>query len=148
MRCRAVPTGPVSAATGGGIEAAIDMPARRYSSTSASRSAEPGDRWIGAALVGAQRRHGGADLVEARPPDALGVDERPFGVVEIAAQDVAGTGDVEQHRRQRVSGEVVQLAGDAPALLGDRLVGERLAGLLELHDQRLLAVDEAPDGRT
>ena len=124
----------------------IDIPARRYSSTSASRSAERGDCRIGAALVGAQRRHGGADLVEAGPPDALGVGERPLGVVEIAAQDVAGTGDVEEHRRQGVSGEVVQLAGDAPTLLGDRLVGERPAGLLELDDQRLLPVHEATDG--
>ena len=79
-------------------------------------------------------------------PTLSASSERPLGVVEVAAQDVAGTGDVEEHRRQGVPGEVVQLAGDAPTLLGDRLLGERLAGLLELHDQRLLPVHEATDG--
>ena len=47
-----------------------------------------------------------------------------------AAQHVAGAGDVEQHGGERVPGQVVQLAGDAPALLGHGLLGERLPGAL------------------
>ena len=66
--------------------------------------------------------------------------EGALGLVDVAATEhVAGAGDVQQHGRQRVPGEVVQLAGDAPPLLGDGLVGERLAGALELVDQVTLA---------
>ena len=107
-----------------------------------------GDRRIGAALVGAQRGHRGADLIEAGPADALGVDERPLGLVDVAAQDVAGAGDVEEHRRQRVAGQVVELTGDAPPLLGDGLIGERPAGLLQLGDQACLGGRAAGRWRT
>ena len=106
-----------------------------------------GKRRIGPPLVGAQGRHRGADLIEAGPPDALGVGERPLGIVEVAPQDVASAGDVEEHRRQRVAGEIVELAGDAPPLLGDGLLGERLTRLFAARRSAcLLAVHDATDG--
>lgn len=37
-------------------------------------------------LVGAQRRDRGTDLVEAGPPDRLGVEQGSFGLVEVAPQ--------------------------------------------------------------
>ena len=98
-----------------------------------------GQRRVGAPLVGAQRRDRRADLVEARPADGLGVDERSLGLVEVAPEHVAGAGDVEQHGGERVAGQVVQLAGDPAPLLGHGLLGQRLAGRLELLDQLVLA---------
>ncbi len=58
---------------------------------------------------------------------------------------MAGAGDVEEHRRQRVAGEVVQLAGDASSFLGDGLLGERLPRPVELDDQGLLAMQQPSD---
>ena len=126
---------------------AISIPARRYSSTRDVEVGRPGKCRVGATLVGAQGRHRGADLVEARPPDALGVCKRPLGVVEVAAQDVASAGDVEEHRRQGVAGEVVEFTGNAPPLLGDRLFGERPARLFEIGDQGVLPIHKAPDSQ-
>ena len=100
---------------------------------------DAGERRVRAALLGAQRGDRGADLVEAGPADGLGVDQGRVGLGEVAAtQHVAGAGDVQEHGGQRVPGEVVQLAGDAPPLLGHGLVGERLTGALELVDQPAL----------
>ena len=113
----------------------MTRPARRYSSTSAARSSAPARAGSVPRSVRPQRGNRGADLVEARPPDGLGIEESPLGLVEVAAQDVAGAGDMQQHRSQRVAGEIVQLAGDTPPLLGDRLFGERFAGLFELVDE-------------
>ena len=88
----------------------------------------PGQRRVGAPFVGSQGGDRGPDLVEARSADRFGVDQRPLGLGEVPAQHVPGTGDVEQHRRQRVPGQVVQLAGDAPPLLGHLLVGRARDG--------------------
>ena len=129
IRCTAMPVGPASSATPGEIVAVMSSPGTAVLVDESLEIGRTDERRIGAPLVGAQRGHRGADLIEAGPPDALGVGERPLGVVEVAPQDVAGAGDVEEHRRQRVAGEVVQFAGDAPPLLGDGLLGERLAGL-------------------
>ena len=107
---------------------------------------DAGERRIGAPLVGPQRRHRGPDLVEARPADRLGVEQGPLGLVEVPAQHVTGTRDVQQHGGERVPGQVVQLAGDAPPLLGHGLVGEGAAGALELVDQPSLAVHRAARG--
>ena len=145
MRCRAVPTGPARAATCAG-DAGVDVEAGApVLVDDGIEVGGRGDGWIGTPLVGAQRRHRGADLVEARPTDGLGVGERPLGVGGVAAQDVAGAGDVEHDSRQRVAGEVVELTGDAPALLRHRLLGECLARPLQLADQGLLAVEQAPE---
>ena len=103
-------------------------PARRYSSRSAARSAEPASGGIGAPLVGPQRRHGGTDLIEAGPTDRLGVDECTLGLVDVASQHVSGAGDVEEHSGERVPGQVVQLAGDASALFGHGLLGRARGG--------------------
>ena len=81
-------------------------------------------------------------------PTRLGVPQRPLGLVDVAAQHVPGAGDVEQHGGQRVAGQVVQLPGDAPPLLGHGLLGQRLPGLLQLVDERLLAAQEPAQRRT
>ncbi len=51
---------------------------------------------------------------------------------------MTGAGDVEQHRSQRVAGQVVNLPRDPPALLGHGLLSQSLAGLPELLDQEAL----------
>ena len=108
-------------------------PARRYSSTSAARSADPAS--AGSVPRSSVRSAATVARIWSRlaRPDGLGVDERPLGLVDVASQHVARAGDVEQHGGERVAGQVVQLAGDAAPLLGDRLLGERLPGRFELR---------------
>ena len=107
-----------------------------------------GQRGIGAPLLGPKRRHGGTDLIEAGPTDRLGVDECTLGLVDVASQHVSGAGDVEEDSGERVPGQVVQLAGDASALLGHGLLGELVAGGLELRDELLLSAEALARART
>ena len=122
------------------MSVSMASPARRYSSTSADEVGRARQRRVGAALVGAQRRDRGADLIEARASDGLGIDERALRLVDVAPQHVPGAGHVEHHGGERVAGQVVQLTRDPTALLGHGLLGERLAGRFELVDQLAMAV--------
>ena len=99
-------------------------------------------------FAGPQGGDGRADLVEARPTDGLGVDEGALGFVDVPAQDMSGPGHVEQDGRQRVAGEVVELAGDALPLGGHGRLGERLAGRFELIDEDAAGGGACGPGRT
>ena len=146
-RCTATPTGPLRSAAVSAIDRVDDESGAAILVDERGDVGHARQRRVGASFVGAQRGDRRPDLVEARPADRLGVEQRPLGLGEVPAQHVPGAGDVQQHRRQRVPGEVVQLAGDASPLLGHLLVGERPTGLLQLLDQPLLAVHGPPEGQ-
>ena len=146
MRCTAVPSGP-SRRRRVRADGELDVePGAAVLVDQAREVGGPRQRRVGAPLVGAQGGHRGPDLVEARPTDRLRVDEGAIGLVEVAAQHVTGAGDVEEDGGQGVAGQVVELAGDAAALLGDRLFGQGALRLLELVDEKSLPPQEPTHG--
>ena len=114
-------------------------PAAWNSSTSSGTSAAVG---IGASVPdapGAEQPDGAADLGEALPPEPLGREERLLGLVRVPPHREARAGHVQHGHRQGVRDDVVDLAGDALALLGDhRLLGQRRLGRLEVGVEREL----------
>jgi len=65
--------------------------------------------------------------------------------VVVAVKHVAGACHLQHHRRETMSDEVVHVAGDPPAFLEQRLLGQLPTRGLELGSQLALARDRPPD---
>ena len=100
IRCTAMPTGPVEVGRRLGDRRARCRGRLGGTRRRARRGRRRRQRRIRAPLVGPQRGDRRPDLVEARPADRLGVEQRPLGLGEVPAQHVTGAGDVQQHRRR------------------------------------------------
>ena len=87
--------------------------------------------------VAAHRAEQAAHLRQRCASGPLDVLERVAVVRELVGQPVPHGADLEHHHADRVRDDVVQLAGDPRALLGDGEARRRLALALRLRRARL-----------
>ncbi len=76
----------------------------------------------GGVLV-AQQAEGGAQVVERRARDALDLGQRGLGLARALVQDVGGDAGLDVDGDHRVGHDVVDLPGDAQALVGEAALG-------------------------
>ena len=88
-------------------------------------------------------------FLHVAPAHVLGRPQRLLGGRGIAVQDVAGAGDLQHDGGKSVSDEVVDVAGDPPPFLEQRLLGELTPGGVQLGRQFALAGGQAaePQGK-
>ena len=89
---------------------------------------------------------GGPDIRQRLPGDPLHVRDLGLGPLRIQAREPPGQFRLDRHDRQRVTEDVMQIAGELMALLGQGEPGDLVPGL----DQLGVALDDvahAPRGQ-
>jgi hypothetical protein len=91
-------------------------------------------------LVGAAKQPDRpTELIHAAATERLGGSQCLLGRRGVAAEHVAGTGDLQHHSGQAVSHEIVHVTRDLTALSEQRLLAEFTLGSLELRGQLRVA---------
>ena len=132
MRYAATSTAAGTAAGRASQSTVIATPALRAFSISVSTWSSPGVGASGTSSSSRQHTDGRPQLVERLLAELLDRRERRTGLFRMAIEHVQRGPGLHVDRGDAVGDHVVEVAGDAEALLGDAAPGFLLAGLLQV----------------